>query len=270
MNPNRIWAIGTVLVIGAVLGLGWLLGVSPLLAQTADAATQRAGIEQSNVAQEAVLAQMKADYSHLDELQNQLAVEKLSIPSEVDSDAIYAYLAGIQAGGLAPIDSITTGEAQLYGGAGAENAPASDTATPTAGVATIDGLYTVPVTVTFTKEATAAQILGFAWAMQNGPRLFVVSSIARSTSSGSKVESTATITASMFVMSDPDSTPGSSAGVYEDLILQQPLPEFKPWPASKDGTGATPNPTGTPTPGATPTPTPTPTGGATATPTPTP
>lgn len=274
MNSNRVWAIGTVFAIAAVLGLGWLLGVSPLMKQSADAAAEAQNVEQSNNAQQAVLEQMKQQFSKLDELETQLAVQALSIPNEVDSDVMYSALSGMQAATGAPIDKIVTGEAKEYG-LSADEVAAEASTDPSAAPAptTVPGLYTVPITITFSPSATQDQVLQFAWRMQSGPRLFLVTGVART--SGQSVEggseTSATITAYMFVMSNPDATPGSSAGTSSQLLAQQPDAPLKDWgwrkSASEGGTTApSPNPTESASPDPSGSPTPTPTGSATPTP----
>jgi hypothetical protein len=261
---NRIWALATLLVIAAVVILGWLLGVSPLLNAAAAADADRVTVEQNNQAQTVALAQMKADFERLDELQTQIDSLKLSIPNEVDSDYLYSYLSGLDA--LSIIDDVNTGEAQVYGIAtpadgSATVAPATtDPATgdPAAVPATVPGvenLYTVPVTITFRKGVTGDLILAYAGLLQNGPRIFVITKIGREVG----VETSGTITAYMFVISAPDDSPGSTFGEYVDLLKNVKPMVIKPW--GPDGTAPLPTPTesATPDPSGTETPTPTPT-----------
>ena len=266
---NRIWAIGAAIVIVGILGLGYLLGVSPLLSQAAAADAQRTSVEQSNQAQLALLAQMKGDYDRLDELTEQVGALRLSIPGEVDSDVIFSYLGGIQVGTGAPVDSILIGEAQTYGmptatdgttapattEAPAATDAAADPAAPPATVPGVADLYTVPVTITFQAGTPASQVLAFAGAMQNGPRLFLVTSIAREASS----EASATITAFMFVIADADDTPGAAGDALDEALKNFAIPTVGLWPQK---TGATPEPTesATPEPTDSATPAPTPTG----------
>lgn len=245
------------LVIAAVLGLGWLLGVSPLLTQASAADMDRISVEQNNQAQVIALGQMKADFGRLSELEAQIDTLKLSIPNEVDSDFLYAYLSRI-AGGSSIVKDIHTGEAQVYGspttsdGAApaAPTAPADPTATP-APVPGVANLYTVPVTITFRKEASGADVLAYAGLMQNGPRIFVITNISRDPGP----DSSGTITAYMFVISNVDDTPGTSAGTHENVLSDLTIPVISPW-----GPTSAPAPSGTPTPN--------PTGGATPAPTP--
>lgn len=200
MRGIRIWWFGTALVIATVLALGWLLGVSPLLAQAASAAAERANVEQTNQLQAARLAQMRQQYERLDEIAAELEELKRSVPSEVDSDVIYDYLWEIQQATGAPVATIMTGEAQPYG-------VADPTAGGAGGAAGIPNLHTVPVDITFRPTATVAQVLAFAGALQDGPRLFLVTDVVATEHDG---RSSAAISAFMFVISDPDDTPGSA------------------------------------------------------------
>ena len=267
MNATRIWALGTAVVIAAILGLGYLLGIAPLLGAAAIADGQRAEVEQNNLAQSALLASMKADYDRLDEIQEEIDALRVSMPSEVDSDFVYAYLAGIQLGSGAVVDTILTGQAVPYGqatgtdgGVTAEAAPAADDPAATGAAAAptaIEGLYTVPVTLTFTSATSFDQVMAFAAAMQLGPRVFLVTAIQRSVTE----EGVGTITAFMFVISHPDESPGSTFGENAEAIKSFPTPRIPVW-GEQDPDDAAPAPTPTPTaepqPSASPTPTPTP------------
>ncbi len=269
MMSNRIWALGAGILVVAVLALGYLLGVSPLLAQAKLADDQRATVDQNNQAQIAQLALMKADFDRLDELEAQVGALRLSVPGEVDSDVVYSYFSRLQAETGALVESIVTDEAEVYGAPieeGAAPAPA-ETAAPAEGAETPDAtgtapatvpgvadLYTMPVTITFQADTPDEYVLAFAGAMQTGPRLFLVTSVSRPKSSTSAV-----ITAYMFVISDPDETPGAAVGELDEALSKFTPPAFKPWGKVPAATPA-PTDTETPAPDASATPTPTPTG----------
>lgn len=224
MNANRIWAIATVLAIGAVLGLGYLLGFAPLMAQTADARASIQGVEESNAAQHAVLEQMKDQYERIDEIEELLAQQQLSIPTELDSDFVLAYLAAVQGASQARVETITIGEAQPYGLS--PDQVAADPAAPVSGTATFEGLYTVPITIDFYKGTTAEQIVAFAGEMQNGPRLFLVTNVTKLTADDGAAGS---IRAYMFVMSHPDDTPGAAVDAYDEALADYVPKALKPW-----------------------------------------
>ena len=248
MNANRIFAIVTAVAIAAILGLGWFLGVSPLLSAAALADQERLVVEQTNAAQQATLAAMMSDFQRLDEIEAELEALRVAVPNEVDSDVVYDYLARIQSGVPVTVLKVTTGEAIPYGQAldAAEGQAPEGT---TAGVAQFEGLYTLPITIDFQKGTTVPEIIAFAGAMQNGPRIFLVSAITRPASSDG---SAGTITAYMFVMAERDETPGSSAGDHDESLDKYTRGAIARW-----GSDGEVIPTPTPTPGETDTPAPT-------------
>lgn len=242
MKGNRIWILATLLVIAAVLGLGWLLAVSPLLTQAQAAEQQRRDAELTNAAQAAALVQMKAQYDQLDELAVDLEALQLSIPSDVDSDYVYALLSTYQAASGATPSLITLGEAIQFGIPVTEEtttATPSGASGPAATGRLATDLYTVPVTISFASTPVDS-VLAFVNQLQHGPRLFLVTSVTTN-------EQASTITAYMFVIRDVTQAPEASE---ETAPAPLPTPTATPTPS---GT-ATPDPSAT----ATPTPTPTP------------
>jgi hypothetical protein len=259
VNATRIFGLVTAIVIAAILGLGWLLGLSPLLTAAAQAEDERALVEQNNLAQQATLAAMKADFERLDDIEAEIEAFRVAIPNEVDSDVLYDYLSRIQAG-VPNVDAITTGEAVPYGQIeGVPDSGAADPSQAPVGVAQFDGLYTVPVTIDFVKGTTADEIIAFAGAMQNGPRIFLVTAITRPVGSDG---SAGTITAYMFVLAERDDTPGSSAGEHDPVLDAYSRGLVGPWGKAGGSSDPSPTPTSseteTPAPGETPSPTPTP------------
>jgi hypothetical protein len=259
VNATRIFGLVTAIVIAAILGLGWLLGLSPLLNAASQADEERALVEQNNLAQQATLAGMKADFERLDEIEAEIEAFRVAIPNEVDSDLIYDYLARIQGAVATSVEKITTGEAVPYGQV--DSVPADDGGDPSqapVGVAQFDGLYTVPVTIDFLKGTPAEEIIAFAGAMQNGPRIFLVTAITRPVGSDA---SAGTITAYMFVLAERDDTPGVSAGDHDPVLDTYTRGVVGPWGKAGGPSAPSPTPseTGTPAPSDSPSPTPTPT-----------
>ncbi len=265
MNATRIGALVTALVIAAVLGLTWVLGASPLLAQAATADDDRAAVEAVNAAQEARLAEMRAQFERLDELEAELAALRVSMPGVVDPEFVYALLAGYSSGTGAKVEAITVGEAQPYGQATAE---AADPTTGEAPVGALPGVFTVPVTIMFAEGASSSSVLRYSWALQRGPRLFLVTSVAggegtQGEAADAQDGALYTISAYMFVVYDPDADPDEAANTLVDLGYE--APELVPW--TPGGVVAEPEEE-TPAPEATETPAPE--GEATPSPTPTP
>lgn len=257
MTANRIWMLATALGIAAILGLGYLLGFAPLLAQAASARDQTTSVEQTNLAQQNLLAQMKSQFERIDEIEAELQAQRLSIPTELDSDFLLRQLAAAHATSKARVQGITIGEAQPYGLD--PNLVSSDPNVPVSGAATFEGLYTVPVSITFAKGTTGEQVMAFAGRLQRGPRLFLVTSVKK----GSEDDGGGSITAYMFVMSFPDDTPGSAGATYDDVLAQWLPRPLTAWGGTgsavldPDGSAApeeTPDDTETPDPEGTPAP----------------
>jgi hypothetical protein len=234
MNGMRIWTLVTVVLIAAILGLGWLLGVSPLLAQAATSDGERANVELTNTAQEATLALMKSQNEQIDSMLAELELLNASIPGEVDSDTVYKLLSNYQAESGAVPTLISLGEAVQYGipvdaeVTTAGEAPQSGDV-PQGALAT--SLYTVSVTISF-DGTELDDLMSYVAALQQGPRLFLVTSATRAPES-------ATITAYMFVIYD-GTTP---------VIVQPPdevVPEPTPEPTATPGETTVPTPTPTP------------------------
>jgi type II secretory pathway pseudopilin PulG len=233
VNTNRIWALGTVIAIVAVLALGYLLGVQPMLNRLDAAKAETVTTQANNAAQEATLAVMKGQYENLDELRDELEVLRISIPGTLDSDFVYQLFAGYSTIAGATIDSITLGEAQLYG-VTSEGSPTVE------GVEPVANLYTIPVTIGIRGE-DAAPGLAFVAAMQRGPRLFLVTSYSAGGGEEGSGGEVGTITGYMFVLADPAATPEDAA----NALLDHPL---DPEQFTKPLGGPRPTPTPTPTP----------------------
>lgn len=243
---TRIWALGTAVAVVAIFALSWVLGISPLLAAATESEAQRSTVDASNTAQEALLAQMKENFSQIDDLEREVDGLRLSMPNEVDSDFLYAYLWDIQVASGAFVETLVTGPAQPYGvptgdAAAAPVPTATDPAAPadsgTPTVPSVEGLYTVPVTITFINGTPAANMVAFAGLMQHGDRVLLVTNIKREVNQ----ETAGTITAYMFVVSQPDESPGSTDGEYGDWRAKVRF-DVPIW-GSQGGADPTPTPT---------------------------
>lgn len=248
MTGTRIWALGTAIIIIAVLALGYLLGVSPMMTRLAAAEQELASTQANNQVQQTTLQVMKTQFEDLDSLKDDLEVLRISIPGAVDSDFVYALLAGYQQGTGALVSAITTGEAQPYG-VTAEGEPTAE------GSTAIPNLYTVPITITFTDTPLPA-VLAYVASLQRGPRLFLVTGLA--SGEGENGASTSTVTAFMFVLADPNADPADAANALVE----------HPWDVSQVSVPLGPAPSASPTPDPSESATPTPTPSATGTPAP--
>jgi len=258
VTANRIWIFAAVIGIAAVLGLGYVLGFAPLMVQTATAREQISAVEQTNLAQQNLLAQMQQQFERMDEIEADLAAQRLSVPTELDSDFLLRQLAEAGSKSGVRVERITVGQAQPYGLSADQIA--SDPGAPVSGEAAFEGLYTVPISIDFAKGTTSEQIMSFAAELQRGPRLLLVTSVSKSSDDGGVAGS---LTAYMFVLSHPDDTPGVAGDAYAEALAKftpRPLtawggtgsavldPEESPAPEQTPDATETPDPEGTPTP----------------------
>ena len=204
MDKNRLWIVGSVLLMVIVVGMGWFLGIAPQLANVAAAELQRAGVEQTNLQNEATLAQLKKDYANLGALNGQLASLSESVPSDTAMPAFVDEINGIASGAGVTITGISVADATPYAPVAAPGAPApssssssTPTPSPSAGAATptptpaptaVAGMPPVSsskltpanfssLAVTLIIKGDYQQILSFVNGVQGGKRLFLVDGI---------------------------------------------------------------------------------------------
>lgn len=256
MTGTRIWTVGAVLVIGGILALGWLIGVSPLLAQTAAADAERAGIEAQNATQQAQLAVMKADFENLDAIAAELEPLQESIPAEERTEVFAATVESFAAANGVALTSYVAGELPFFG---APSDAATSSVAGTGGIAltTPAGtVYAIPITIGL--EGTPEAVMSTVRALQGGQRLFLVNSVAFDR--GLRGSPSATVTGYIFMLTDRQlaPTPEDAAAAapedtsnYEVPDLNEALPEWLGGegtaPSTVTGGGATPTPTPTPT-----------------------
>ncbi|WP_426516255.1 hypothetical protein ACPPVQ_16725 [Diaminobutyricibacter sp. McL0618] len=262
MDKNRLLMIGAVLAIAIVGGLGYVLGVQPQLAAAQAADLQRSTIAAQNASTQDAITKMRADYGKLNELKAQLATLQTSIPSSPALDKLLStvYLLASSTGAtvtaFTPSDAVAylppaapapapaaTGKAGSSPSPSATPAPSAAPAAPTAPQAptlksnpliTAQNFVAIPVKIGI--QAPDAAALAFLDKLQNGPRLFMVTSF----SGGGGGAATASGTASL---------PTYTIGGYV-YVLASP----KAGTVSPGAAGATPTPTSTPAPTATPKP----------------
>ncbi|MET3564970.1 Tfp pilus assembly protein PilO [Leifsonia sp. 563] len=224
MDKNKLWIIGSVLVMAVVLALGWFLGISPQLASAASASLQRLDVQTLNATQEATLEKLKKDYASMDELNGQLAELSQSVPSDAAADAFVDEVDAIGGAAGVIVAGITVADAKPYepvsapapAGGAASPAPtptatptpaATPAPTPTADPTPAPGMPPVTspkitaanfssLAVTLTVRGTYAQTLAFVEGLQHGKRLFLVSGITTSSTSGT-TSSTSALAAGM-------------------------------------------------------------------------
>lgn len=202
MNRDRILTLAIVGAIALVGILGWLVGVSPILSQVASADEERANVTSTNDLNATKLVALKKQFENIGETQAQLDKLRGSIPATADmpvflrtikeyGDAQGITLKSVEVSGVSAYVAPVAAAPVVTPGAAAPtptptptpSAPAAGTAAPAVTpVAPSNGLYVVPIKVSV--SGTYAQVMAFAGAIQAGPRLFLVTSLALSSIDG--------------------------------------------------------------------------------------
>lgn len=256
MDKNRLLMIGVILAIAVVAGLGYLFGVQPQLAAAQAADVQRSTIATQNSLTEANLTKLRSDYSNLGALKAKLAKLQASIPSSPALDTFLQDLYVLASSTGATVSAFTPADAVAYTppaapvpapaatGTTSSSSPSPTPAPSVAPVApaapqsptvqsnpliTAQNFVAIPVKIGIL--ATDANALTFLDKLQNGSRLFLVTSFSGGGSAG-----TATAGA-------PAAAPSYTIGGYV-YVLASP----KAGTVSPGAAGSTPTPTPTTTP----------------------
>ncbi|MCL9663749.1 hypothetical protein L2091_00705 [Curtobacterium albidum] len=240
MSRNRLMLLVAVMASVVVAVGGFFLGVQPQLARADASAEQQASAEQSNATAEGRIAKLRAESQTLPAQKAELAVLEGSIPSSLDQAAFYRELSDLADAGGVTISSLTTSDAQSYAppqapgasteASGAASAEATPSPTPSAsatpGAAAAPAVTTSPVItsanfsavpVTVGVQGSFERATAYMKAVQNGERLFLVSSIVSSSSaSGSDASNDAgpttwTLSGFIYVLQDAASTQAEQA-----------------------------------------------------------
>lgn len=215
MNKNRLLTIGAILVMVAVTAGGWFLGIQPQLAAAAATNQSRATIQGQNTVNEALLASLKKDFSHIGALKTQLASLQDSVPASAAMSAFLTEIDSLAGAHQVVATAIRVADATVYSppavavpvpAAAATAAPTpTPTPVPVAPVAPVGTLQVVnpkitaanfvaiPVHLTITGQYP--NVLDFVNGLQMGPRLFLVTTLSITTptaaakTTGSGVES---------------------------------------------------------------------------------
>ena len=225
---NRLWIIASVLVMVLVVAGTAFLGVKPQLDAAAQAASDKAGVEQSNLQLQAEIEELKVKFGNLEELEAELATLRVAVPDDPYLDDYVRFLYDAEKKSGARITSGVVTEPTLYVPSVeyAENLPAGlDTA----------NLFTLGIQLS--AEGSRKEVLDFLQRIQKSPRFFLVYNVALSRDDDGIW--TVANTGYLFMLRNAD---GQLDPVTEE-----------------EGAEPTPTPTETPTlPGSTPTPTETP------------
>ncbi len=168
--PVRIWTFAAVLAVIAIVGLGWLLGASPLLAQAAQADSDRVLVDAQNQQAQVALDQLRAQAEQLPALQNELDALSAEFPSSAEYEAVIDVLVGdLGSAGLA-LQSLLISEPTVFDPEG--------TGIGEDGQIPIGTVIEIPVSVQVLGGAT--EMLAYVQSLQLSARFTVVDNISYS------------------------------------------------------------------------------------------
>ncbi|PZF44827.1 MULTISPECIES: hypothetical protein [unclassified Curtobacterium] len=210
MTRNRLNMLLAVVAMVVVALAGFFLGVQPHLAQAASDRTDQVSVDATNRTTAAELARLKDRAKSLPAMKAELAELTTSVPSSANMSSFYGAVDGVAARAGVKVSAITTSDAVAYTApvaastaAGTEDSSASatdeatDAATPDPTAAST-GAATAPVTdpaisaanfsaipVSVSVDGSFDQALSFVGGMQDGARLFLVTTVSSSISQDS-------------------------------------------------------------------------------------
>lgn len=220
---NKFWLLIAGVLGVAILAMGWFLGVSPKLDEMSAANDQRASVEAQNKLHEAKLAQLKEQFTHLDELKTDLAAMQLGLPPGDELSTFLGQLHQLESASGATLTKFAASEGQRY-------IPADGSTTNP--LVTAENF--VAITIDLTVTGTRAQVIDFLSDLQYGDRMFLVSklSVAQDQAgTGSDSEPgtkkyTGSITGYVYVLVDPSAPPPTPTPVGS--LDTQPSPSPAP------------------------------------------
>ncbi|MBT1664292.1 hypothetical protein [Curtobacterium flaccumfaciens] len=206
MTRNRLNMLLAVVAMVVVALAGFFLGVQPHLAQAASDRTDQVSVDATNRTTAAELARLKDRAKSLPAMKAELAELTTSVPSSANMSSFYGAVDGVAARAGVKVSAITTSDALAYTApvaastaAGTEDSSASatDEATPEPTAAST-GAAAAPVTdpaisaanfsaipVSVSVDGSFDQALSFVGGMQDGARLFLVTTVSSSISQDS-------------------------------------------------------------------------------------
>lgn len=216
---NRLWNIVSIGIMVAILGGGWFLGVDPQLSAARASNEQSAAVDAQNDATRATAEQLILAEKDLPGLQNELATLQRSVPATAQTSAFIDDLNVLATTAGVTVSAITVSDAQPYVAPVAADVPAAATAeTPAGGEtgdaapATVDPLAPpaatsplvtsenfVLVPISVEAKGSAQAVLDFVSGLQNGKRLFLVTSYSSSLATEDKEAGIVTATTTGYI-----------------------------------------------------------------------
>ena len=200
MTRNRLNMLLAVVAMVVVALAGFFLGVQPHLAQAASDRTDQVTVDATNRTTAAELARLKERAESLPKLKAELAALTASVPSSASMSSFYGAVDSVAAKAGVKVSAITTSDAVAYTAPAAATdaaAEATDGATAEPATGAADGA-TAPLTdpaisaanfsaipVSVSVDGSFDQALSFVGGMQDGARLFLVTTVSSSVSQDS-------------------------------------------------------------------------------------
>ncbi|PZF14211.1 hypothetical protein [Curtobacterium sp. MCLR17_034] len=210
MTRNRLNMLLAVVAMVVVALAGFFLGVQPHLAQAASDRTDQVSVDATNRTTAAELARLKDRAKSLPAMKAELAELTTSVPSSANMSSFYGAVDSVAARAGVKVSAITTSDAVAYtapvaastaAGTDDSSASATDEATdeaPDEATAVSTGAATAPVTdpaisaanfsaipVSVSVDGSFDRALSFVGGMQDGARLFLVTTVSSSISQDS-------------------------------------------------------------------------------------
>ncbi len=173
---TRSSVIAAGISITLIFALGWFGGIGPQLSKVAAANEKRTSIESQNQASQAQLIRLKRDYVNIGSLQGKLAKLKSSVPNSAGIPNFVSELNSLASANKVMVKSISVSDARPYVPAPAPAAGSSGS-TPSAALtnAKITTSNFVLIPVQFSISGNYSKVLDLVHAVQNGERLFLIS-----------------------------------------------------------------------------------------------
>lgn len=200
MTRNRLNMLLAVVAMVVVALAGFFLGVQPHLAQAASDRTDQVTVDATNRTTAAELARLKERAESLPKLKAELAALTASVPSSASMSSFYGAVDSVAAKAGVKVSAITTSDAIAYTAPAAATDAAAEatdgaTAEPTTGATdeatapltdpaiSAADFSAIPVSVSV--DGSFDQALSFVGGMQDGARLFLVTTVSSSVSQDS-------------------------------------------------------------------------------------
>lgn len=193
----------------AIVGGGWVIGIAPQLASAATANASRASVEIQNTKNQLLLTKLKSDYQNIDALTKQFNALQAAVPASAAISSFVTELNTLANSHGIIVKSITVSDAKPY-------TPVIPTSTGTSNsspaVAVTNPKITsanfVIIPVQFAVTGGYAKVLDFVHDVQNGQRLFLVTTLSSTGSTDANGAGTSGKKTSATVVEKVDSTVG--------------------------------------------------------------